>query len=59
MGRRKSVVERRWAADTPHHPEAVRDLDHHDEVDLRFGGDGDFGETLLYLLSEVLEKQDD
>ena len=59
---RVSVIESRWEAGKPHHPEAVRilkgmkALDYMGEADLDLGGDGDHGETLLYLLSEFLER---
>lgn len=55
---------RRWENDVPHHPEAERllrgaaKLDTELELDLRFGGDGDFGEALLYLLSEFMERDE-
>jgi|APSaa5957512535_1039671.scaffolds.fasta_scaffold471159_2 hypothetical protein len=61
---KKSIIEKRWEAGAPHHPDAIRilqamaRLDYHDELDLRFGGDGDNGENLLYLMSEVLDRED-
>jgi len=61
---KQSVIERRWEAGTPHHPEAIRllkamaKLDTEDEAGFKFGGDGDNGEILLYLLSEVLERDE-
>ena len=59
-----SIVEKRWEEGKPHHPRAVEllkkmaELDVDDEAGLKFGGDGDNGETLLYLLSEVLENEE-
>lgn len=48
-------IEERWEADTPHHPEAKQIVYALDkilpELNLKFGGDGDIGEDLLYALS--------
>ena len=51
----------RWEDGLPHHPislkigEALREQDTVEALDLRFGGDGDNGETLLYMLDEWIE----
>jgi hypothetical protein len=60
-------IGKRWEDGTDHHPEAeqiIRDMDRIDwafnngSTDIRTGGDGDYGEQLLYLLSIVLEARD-
>ena len=57
-----NVIERRWENEIPHHPLAVKiirgmsKLDVDDVCNLCFGGDGDHGEDLLFLLSEWIEK---
>lgn len=52
-------IEDRWERGLPHHPEAVEVaralaayLPSHD---IRFGGDGDFGEDIQYALSLWIE----
>lgn len=53
-----SEVERRWEQGIPHDPRsealaralAKIDAENDDRFDFRFGGDGDNGEDLLYLL---------
>jgi len=58
------ITERREKG-TPHHPEAERilremaRLDMNDAADLKFGGDGDNGETLLLLMSEVFQRDEE
>lgn len=60
----RSVTERRWEDGTPHHPRAelliraMAQLDTDDVLGLKFGGDGDNGEDMIYLLSEVLEREE-
>lgn len=59
-----SVIEDRRARGFQHHPRAVEllrvmaALDVDGAVDLRFGGDGDNGEAMAALLSEVLEREE-
>ena len=59
-----NLIEYRWEQGIEHHPRAIEilqgmaKLDTKDETDLKFGGDGDNGETLLYLMSEFLEKKE-
>lgn len=57
----------RWEEGMSHHPEAkklLRDMDRIDwafnngSADIRTGGDGDYGEQLLFLMSIVLEARD-
>lgn len=56
----------RWTEGTPHHPESIKlmaemqavDSANGLVVDLRTGGDGDNGETLMYLMDVVFEKRD-
>jgi len=54
--------DRRWEQGTPHHMlstrviRAIMDMDTHDEAQLKVGGDGDYGETLMYLLDEYIEQ---
>lgn len=38
---------------------SIRDLDTEDQMDLKFGGDGDNGEILLYLLDMHFEREDE
>lgn len=55
-------ADRRWEKGLSHHPlserivEAVRSVDTDLEADLKIGGDGDFGETIMYLLDEWIEQ---
>jgi len=64
--RKKKIltVQERWEKGTPHHPRseaAARRLAKidsdlgNDQLDLRFGGDGDNGEHLIYLLDVYFE----
>ena len=56
-------INSRWERGEPHHPEAERlartigklDDEYAGCFDLSFGGDGDNGETLCYLLSIYFE----
>jgi hypothetical protein len=64
MGRFLEVddVERRWEAGIEHHPFSVKLMAHmkkmdvSNSADLRTGGDGDLGETLMYLMDSFFEK---
>lgn len=60
-------VNKRWESGTPHHPKSlqlmkrVKDLDWDllkGYFDFRTGGDGDNGETLMYLLDIYFEETD-
>lgn len=59
-------TERRWAEGIPHDPRSealARSIDKIDWenggfMDFGFGGDGDTGETLMYLLDIHFERQD-
>lgn len=60
-------ITKRWEKGTPHHPEAIKvakaiaDLDWSFGSDwfcFKFGGDGDNGEHLLYLLDIYFEAKD-
>ena len=60
-------INRRWEKGTEHHPRAVELADKLGELDylfqndslcLKFGGDGDNGEALLYILDIAFEEQD-
>lgn len=54
--------EKRWELGLPHHPESnkikkiIKQYDTNGEFE--FGGDGDNGETLLYILDVYFEKRD-
>ena len=59
-------INRRWESGTPHHPEAeslakaiaVLDWEHGgDRFCFKFGGDGDNGEHLTYLLDIYFESK--
>jgi hypothetical protein len=61
-----SEIERRWEEGVPHDPRAV-DLAKHlariddandCQFDFRFGGDGDNGEVLMYLLDVYFSEVD-
>ena len=58
---RISIIDSRYDANTPHNPksikliDALRDLDIYDQFNLQMGGDGDTGESLAYLLDELIE----
>ena len=60
--RRKLSVHERWETRLGHHPEAVRLVEAMRSVkgapDWEFGGDGDDGEELLTVLSEVFDRRD-
>ena len=59
-------IDARWEADVPHDPrskalyEAIAKLDYEngDNFDFKSGGDGDNGETLMYLLDIYFEDED-
>jgi hypothetical protein len=60
-------VNKRWEQGTPHHPEsikiaeALRKIDWASTspiLDLEFGGDGDNGEALLFMLDIYFECRD-
>jgi hypothetical protein len=55
----------RWEKGTEHHPQAIQlakliaeiDYQHNtDRFGFKFGGDGDSGEDLAYILSEIIER---
>lgn len=55
----------RWEKGVPHHPKAqklarlIGDIDFHhnsDSFNFNFGGDGDNGESLCFILSEIFER---
>lgn len=59
--------EKRWEAGTDHHPKSVELMEHIEKLDLCFnddsfcwktGGDGDNGESLMYLMDMYFELQD-
>lgn len=60
-----SDIERRWEAGIPHHPLSqelmahMQRMDTAGEADLRTGGDGDNGETLMYLMDSFFETRRD
>ncbi len=59
----KGPVARRWEAGEEHKPEVIDlihamrhiDTDNAAEYTLEMGGDGDEGETIAYLLDELIE----
>lgn len=57
-----SDVERRWENGIHHHPLSVelmkhmKRMDTGDQADLRTGGDGDHGETLMFLMDSHFEQ---
>lgn len=59
-------IGRRWEAGTPHHPKSIAlgrrlgalDFENGDALCLKFGGDGDNGETLMYLLDIIFEQDE-
>lgn len=61
-----STVDERWSQGTPHDPRSVVlakslaaiDAENGDVFDFKFGGDGDSGEELLYLLDIHFERLD-
>jgi len=62
----KYEADRRWAEEIPHDPRsealahAIADIDWENGgmLDLKFGGDGDAGETLMYMLDIHFERED-
>lgn len=57
----------RWETGADHHPKSVKLFKFIEEMDFKFnsdyfcwksGGDGDNGETLMYLMDMYFEKQD-
>lgn len=52
-------IAKRYEDGMPHHPEAIeiaRAIDKYaPHLDIRFGGDGDEGEEILYALSQWIE----
>lgn len=58
--------DERWEQGIPHDPRSEKiargiakiDRENGDELDLRFGGDGDNGETLMYLLDCYFAEMD-
>jgi hypothetical protein len=71
MAKVETDIEKRWEDGTPHHPKSEKlarsiakiDEDHGDDLFcFKFGGDGDNGEHLLYLLDihfEQLENKEE
>ena len=60
-------IDKRWKSGKPHHPKSIKLVKRVDELDwallegsldLKTGGDGDSGETLMYLLDIVFEEED-
>jgi len=59
-------VNKRWENGIPHHPKSmeieriIREADRmvDSSLDMRFGGDGDNGEELLYVLDIYFEEED-
>lgn len=60
-------VNKRWESGTPHHPKSAElmkrmsDLDWElldGGLDLKCGGDGDIGESIMYLMDIYFEEQD-
>ena len=60
-------INRRWENGVPHHPQSISILKRVNELDwelldgaldLKTGGDGDSGETLMYLLDIFFEERD-
>ncbi len=60
-------VNKRWESGTPHHSKSVELVKRVNELDwallegsldLKTGGDGDSGETLMYLLDIFFEEKD-
>ena len=61
------TISQRWEQGTPHHPRSeaaarkIAKIDRglgNDRLDLRFGGDGDNGEHLIYLLDVFFETEE-
>lgn len=59
-------VNKRWESGTPHHPKSLELMRRVDELDwellkghfdFKTGGDGDNGETLMYLLDIFFEEK--
>jgi len=57
----------RWEKGTPHHPESIRLYQELELLDFevcgdyfcfKSGGDGDNGETLMYLMDMIFERRD-
>lgn len=60
-------IDKRWEEGIPHHPKseelcrAIADIDYVFQDDFfgwKFGGDGDNGESLMYLLDIYFDEQD-
>ncbi len=60
-------IDKRWEKGIPHHPEAealarlIAAIDYKyggDSLGLKFGGDGDNGEALAYLLDVIFDARD-
>lgn len=58
-------LTKRWESGKPHHPDAEKlarligefDFEHNgDSFCFKFGGDGDNGESLCFILSEIFER---
>lgn len=66
VGKIETNTEKRWETGTPHHCKsenlarfiAKMDEKNDDIFDFRFGGDGDNGKHLMYLLDIFFETQD-
>lgn len=56
----------RWEAGIPHHKHSISlmedlqklDIENDLAIDLKTGGDGDIGETLMYYLDEIFERRE-
>jgi hypothetical protein len=56
----------RWLKGIPHHPKSEklfkfmydRDWEEGGSLDLEYGGDGDNGESLMYLMDQYFEEQE-
>lgn len=60
-------IDKRWESGTPHHPKSIELMKRIDQLDwallegnldFKTGGDGDSGETLMYLLDIFFEEKD-
>jgi hypothetical protein len=53
----------RWEQNIPHHSNSVRvkklidKIQEKEDHGIKFGGDGDLGETILYILDEYFEQE--
>jgi hypothetical protein len=63
----KKTIVQRWEEGVPHDPRSIKIANGIAEIDFnecsdsfgfKFGGDGDNGETLMYLLDVYFERED-